>query len=152
MSLCSGELSLRIMDDYGYKWLGEVGEVSSGMTRDFHDISDLLCQTNDSQVKEGLEFWKTTCKQPVLYVCVQEAFFGKDLLDKSKHSRQQGVESGLLEEGQSQVERKHHTTSFLDSSSDPLLSASSSSLQTRPTTAGMNAQSFSSSAQGCFIY
>uniref|UniRef100_A0A4W6DHQ7 Histone-lysine N-methyltransferase 2C n=1 Tax=Lates calcarifer TaxID=8187 RepID=A0A4W6DHQ7_LATCA len=64
---------------------------------------------------------------------LQEAFFGKDLLDKSKQSRQQGVESGLLEEGQGQVERKHPTTSFLDPSSDPLLSASATSLPTRPT-------------------
>ncbi|XP_051258920.1 histone-lysine N-methyltransferase 2C isoform X2 [Dicentrarchus labrax] len=63
---------------------------------------------------------------------LQEAFFGKDLLDKSKQSRQQGVESGLLEEGQSQVVRKHPTTSFLDPSSDPLLSASTTSLSTRP--------------------
>uniref|UniRef100_UPI003AAECAA4 histone-lysine N-methyltransferase 2C isoform X1 n=1 Tax=Centroberyx gerrardi TaxID=166262 RepID=UPI003AAECAA4 len=63
---------------------------------------------------------------------LQEAFFGKDLLDKSKQSRQQGVESGLLEEGQGQAERKHPTTSFLDPSSDPLLSASASSLPTRP--------------------
>ncbi|XP_044075819.1 histone-lysine N-methyltransferase 2C isoform X6 [Siniperca chuatsi] len=66
---------------------------------------------------------------------LQEAFFGKDLLDKSKQSRQQGVESGLLEEGQSQVERKHPTTSFLDPSSDPLLSASTTSLPTRPAAA-----------------
>ncbi|XP_050925963.1 histone-lysine N-methyltransferase 2C isoform X2 [Lates calcarifer] len=66
---------------------------------------------------------------------LQEAFFGKDLLDKSKQSRQQGVESGLLEEGQGQVERKHPTTSFLDPSSDPLLSASATSLPTRPTAA-----------------
>ncbi|XP_038573921.1 histone-lysine N-methyltransferase 2C isoform X5 [Micropterus salmoides] len=66
---------------------------------------------------------------------LQEAFFGKDLLDKSKQSRQQGVESGLLEEGQSQVERKHPTTSFLDPSSDPLLSASTTSLPVRPAAA-----------------
>ena len=66
-----------------------------------------------------------------LYFHVQEAFFGKDLLDKSKQSRQQGVESGLLEEGQNQVERKYQTTSFLDSSSDPLLSASTTSLPSR---------------------
>ncbi|XP_026230304.1 LOW QUALITY PROTEIN: histone-lysine N-methyltransferase 2C [Anabas testudineus] len=66
---------------------------------------------------------------------LQEAFFGKDLLDKSKQSRQQGVESGLLEEGQSQVERKHPATSFLDPSSDPLLSSSTTSLPTRPTAA-----------------
>ncbi|KAM3604228.1 uncharacterized protein V6R79_008192 [Siganus canaliculatus] len=63
---------------------------------------------------------------------LQEAFFGKDLLDKSKQSRQQGVESGLLEEGQSQGERKQVATSFLDPSSDPLLSASATSLPSRP--------------------
>lgn len=63
---------------------------------------------------------------------LQEAFFGKDLLDKSKQSRQQGVESGLLEDGQSQVEKKYHATSFLDQSSDPLLTASASSLPARP--------------------
>nr|XP_057922363.1 histone-lysine N-methyltransferase 2C isoform X2 [Doryrhamphus excisus] len=66
---------------------------------------------------------------------LQEAFFGKDLLDKSKQSRQQGVESGLLEEGQSQVERKRLTTGFLDSSSDPLLSASAASHSNRPVAA-----------------
>lgn len=64
--------------------------------------------------------------------CFQEAFFGKDLLDKSKQSRHQGVETGLLEEGQSQVERKYSTSTFLDPSSDPLLSASTTALPTRP--------------------
>lgn len=60
-------------------------------------------------------------------VChIQEAFFGKDLLDKSKQNRHQGVESGFLEDGQSQVERKHPATSFLGSTSDPLLSATTS--------------------------
>nr|XP_015812352.2 histone-lysine N-methyltransferase 2C isoform X2 [Nothobranchius furzeri] len=57
---------------------------------------------------------------------LQEAFFGKDLLDKSKHSRHQAVESGLLEDGQNHVERKHPVTGFLDTKSSPLLSASSS--------------------------
>ncbi|XP_041659164.1 histone-lysine N-methyltransferase 2C isoform X2 [Cheilinus undulatus] len=66
---------------------------------------------------------------------LQEAFFGKDLLDKSKQSRQKGVESGLLEEGHGQVERRNPTSSFLDPSSDPLLSASASTLPTRPTPA-----------------
>ncbi|XP_068197773.1 histone-lysine N-methyltransferase 2C [Antennarius striatus] len=61
---------------------------------------------------------------------LQEAFFGKDLLDRSKQSRQKGVESSLLEEGQSHVEKKH-PTSFLDPSSDPLLSTSRTSLPTR---------------------
>lgn len=74
----------------------------------------------------------TTKDWPSALCChVQEAFFGKDLLDKSKQSRQQGVESGLLEEGQSQVERKHPATGFLDPSSDPMLSASTTSLSTR---------------------
>ncbi|XP_007559463.1 histone-lysine N-methyltransferase 2C isoform X1 [Poecilia formosa] len=63
---------------------------------------------------------------------LQEAFFGKDLLDKSKQSRQQGVESGLLEDGQSYVERKQPTSGFLDSTSDPLLSASAASIPSRP--------------------
>ncbi|XP_074545267.1 histone-lysine N-methyltransferase 2C isoform X4 [Halichoeres trimaculatus] len=72
---------------------------------------------------------------------LQEAFFGKDLLDKSKQSRQQGVESGLLEEGQSQVERRHPTTTgFLDPSSAPLLSASSSSLPNRPAAAAQTSE------------
>ncbi|XP_068605247.1 histone-lysine N-methyltransferase 2C-like [Brachionichthys hirsutus] len=63
---------------------------------------------------------------------LQEAFFGKDLLDRSKQSRQQqGVGSGLLEEGQSHVEKKH-PTSFRDPSSDPLLSTSKASLPFRP--------------------
>ncbi|KAJ8012094.1 hypothetical protein DPEC_G00065110 [Dallia pectoralis] len=60
---------------------------------------------------------------------LQEAFFGKDLLDKSKQSRQQGVESGLLEEGQAgagpQGDRINRTSSFLVPSSDPLLCAAS---------------------------
>uniref|UniRef100_A0AAV2JQ26 [Histone H3]-lysine(4) N-trimethyltransferase n=1 Tax=Knipowitschia caucasica TaxID=637954 RepID=A0AAV2JQ26_KNICA len=41
---------------------------------------------------------------------LQEAFFGKDLLDKSKQSRQQRTESGFLEDGQSQVERRRPPT------------------------------------------
>ncbi|XP_055007326.1 histone-lysine N-methyltransferase 2C isoform X1 [Boleophthalmus pectinirostris] len=51
---------------------------------------------------------------------LQEAFFGKDLLDKSKQSRQQGAESGFLEEGQSQVERKQPST-FLGRPSNPVV-------------------------------
>ncbi|XP_077954733.1 histone-lysine N-methyltransferase 2C isoform X12 [Gasterosteus aculeatus] len=66
---------------------------------------------------------------------LQEAFFGKDLLDKSKQRRQQGPESGLMDDGQSQGKRKHPTTSFLDPSSDPLLSASATSLPARPAAA-----------------
>ncbi|XP_077470695.1 histone-lysine N-methyltransferase 2C isoform X2 [Stigmatopora argus] len=62
---------------------------------------------------------------------LQEAFFGKDLLDKSKQSRQQGVESGLIEDGQSHLERKRLAAGFLNSSADPLLSATARSLSTR---------------------
>ncbi|XP_046884031.1 histone-lysine N-methyltransferase 2C isoform X4 [Hypomesus transpacificus] len=63
---------------------------------------------------------------------LQEAFFGKDLLDKSKQ-RHQGVESGLLEEGQGQADRKHPTASFLDPASDPLLSAATTPIGARAT-------------------
>ncbi|XP_019734515.1 histone-lysine N-methyltransferase 2C isoform X5 [Hippocampus comes] len=61
---------------------------------------------------------------------LQEAFFGKDLLDKSKQNRQQ--ESGLIDEGQSLLERKRLSAGFLNSSADPLLSAAAPSLATRP--------------------
>lgn len=71
------------------------------------------------------------CLHPEFSFFVKEAFFGKDLLDKSKQSRQQRVETGLLEEGQGQVERKYSASTFLDPSSDPLLSASTT-LPTRP--------------------
>ncbi|KAK0151829.1 Histone-lysine N-methyltransferase 2C [Merluccius polli] len=68
---------------------------------------------------------------------LQEAFFGKDLLDKSKQSRQQAVgSSGLLEEGQGQADRKPPCgggSSFLDPTSDALLSASGAPLPSRPT-------------------
>ncbi|XP_029971030.1 histone-lysine N-methyltransferase 2C isoform X3 [Salarias fasciatus] len=64
---------------------------------------------------------------------LQEAFFGKDLLDKSKQCRQQGAKSGLLEDGQNQAERKHQATRFLDPSADPLLSSSTGALATRTT-------------------
>ncbi|XP_023821321.1 histone-lysine N-methyltransferase 2C isoform X7 [Oryzias latipes] len=63
---------------------------------------------------------------------LQEAFFGKDLLDKSKQSRQHGGESGLLEDGQNQVERRRTNTSVLDSSS--VLNFSATSIPTRPET------------------
>ncbi|XP_072297616.1 histone-lysine N-methyltransferase 2C isoform X2 [Eucyclogobius newberryi] len=59
---------------------------------------------------------------------LQEAFFGKDLLDKSKQSRQRGAESGFLEEGQSQVERKQPST-FLGRPSNTALSIASDNRQ-----------------------
>ncbi|XP_036376198.1 histone-lysine N-methyltransferase 2C [Megalops cyprinoides] len=55
---------------------------------------------------------------------LQEAFFGKDLLDKSKQVRQT-LETGLSDDDRSQADSKPPSaaTSFLDPSSDPLLSA-----------------------------
>lgn len=158
----------------GYKWLGEVGadksEVSSNMTVSFRALFHfgqfswgfnvcwiLSMWHGDVFPKNHVKKGKLTVLEPkcqhreltsALCWHVQEAFFGKDLLDKSKQSRQQGVESGLLEEGQSQVERKRPTTSFLDPSSDPLLSASTTSLSTRPAAARTYTHTFSSPGQG----
>lgn len=160
---------------WGYKWLGEEGadksEVSSNMTVSFRASLFHFGQFSwafnaywiismwhgdvfpKNDVKKGkLTLPEAKCQHGELTraLCchVQEAFFGKDLLDKSKQSRQQGVESGLLEEGQSQVERKHPATSFLDPSSDPLLSASATSLPTRPAAARTYTHYFSSPGQG----
>lgn len=66
---------------------------------------------------------------------VQEAFFGKDLLDKSKQSRQQASEPGLLEDGQTQVERKPNPSSFMGSSSDPMLGVPRANFPLRATAA-----------------
>ena len=73
----------------------------------------------------------------VVVVVAQEAFFGKDLLDKSKQSRQRAAgPTGLLEDGQGQADGKPprgaNSSSFLDPSSDPLLSASAAPLTSRP--------------------
>ncbi|XP_028327720.1 histone-lysine N-methyltransferase 2C isoform X3 [Gouania willdenowi] len=54
---------------------------------------------------------------------LQEAFFGKELLDKSKQSRQQGGESALLEDGQAPPYKRPPTTSF-SHPSEPLMSSS----------------------------
>ncbi|XP_031692125.1 histone-lysine N-methyltransferase 2C isoform X3 [Oncorhynchus kisutch] len=62
---------------------------------------------------------------------LQEAFFGKELLDKSKQSRQAGlVTTGLCEISGAHAETKPRSVnaSFLDPSSDPLLSASSTTI------------------------
>ncbi|XP_016897904.1 histone-lysine N-methyltransferase 2C isoform X2 [Cynoglossus semilaevis] len=66
---------------------------------------------------------------------LQEAFFGKDLLDKSKQSRQQASEPGLLEDGQTQVERKPNPSSFMGSSSDPMLGVPRANFPLRATAA-----------------
>ncbi|XP_063075726.1 histone-lysine N-methyltransferase 2C isoform X2 [Engraulis encrasicolus] len=54
---------------------------------------------------------------------LQEAFFGKDLLDKSKQSRQQGAERGFLEEERVQAGRKTPRPQYMSPSADPLLSS-----------------------------
>uniref|UniRef100_A0A8C8EPH6 Histone-lysine N-methyltransferase 2C n=1 Tax=Oncorhynchus tshawytscha TaxID=74940 RepID=A0A8C8EPH6_ONCTS len=62
---------------------------------------------------------------------LQEAFFGKELLDKSKQSRQAGlVTTGLCEISGAHAETKPRSVnaSFLDPSSDPLLSATSTTI------------------------
>nr|XP_029516882.1 histone-lysine N-methyltransferase 2C-like isoform X7 [Oncorhynchus nerka] len=63
---------------------------------------------------------------------LQEAFFGKELLDKSKQSRQAGlVTTGLCEEisgAHAETKPRRANASFLDPSSDPLLSATSTTI------------------------
>uniref|UniRef100_A0A4W5MHL4 PHD-type domain-containing protein n=1 Tax=Hucho hucho TaxID=62062 RepID=A0A4W5MHL4_9TELE len=63
---------------------------------------------------------------------LQEAFFGKELLDKSKQRRQAGrVTTGLCEENSgahAETKPPSANTSFLDPSSDPLLSATSTTM------------------------
>ena len=58
---------------------------------------------------------------------LQDAFFGKELMDKSKQGRRSGFEPmGLTEEASGlRVETKHPAARFLDPSSDPLLSSAS---------------------------
>ncbi|KAK2895252.1 histone-lysine N-methyltransferase 2C isoform X5 [Channa argus] len=118
------------------------GSVSENLTGKDEGWTEALPDTPVDEMPPGPEVpekikkryrKKKTKLEEAFPTYLQEAFFGKDLLDKSKQSRQQGAESGLLEEGQSRVERNH--SSFLDPSSDPLLSASTTSLSTRPTTA-----------------
>lgn len=130
-----------------FKWLGEARSNMTGSEclslclvsprgplthAEYYLCDTVICFPWVIWRKEKWQFLQEVVTTDTLCFDVQEAFFGKDLLDKSKQSRQQGVESGLLEEGQSQVERKYPTTSFLDPSSDPLLSASAASLPTRP--------------------
>ncbi|XP_055784566.1 histone-lysine N-methyltransferase 2C-like isoform X7 [Salvelinus fontinalis] len=63
---------------------------------------------------------------------LQEAFFGKELLDRSKQSRQAGlVTTGLSEENSgvhAETKPRSVNASFLDPSSDPLLSATSTTI------------------------
>ncbi|XP_071184547.1 histone-lysine N-methyltransferase 2C-like isoform X9 [Salvelinus alpinus] len=63
---------------------------------------------------------------------LQEAFFGKELLDRSKQSRQAGlVTTGHCEENSgvhAETKPRSVNASFLDPSSDPLLSATSTTI------------------------
>ncbi|XP_065150686.2 histone-lysine N-methyltransferase 2C isoform X3 [Paramisgurnus dabryanus] len=52
---------------------------------------------------------------------LQEAFFGKELLDKSKQTKL-AMETGIVDEDSKHTDPKSHNSSFLDSLSDPLLS------------------------------
>ncbi|XP_030629549.1 histone-lysine N-methyltransferase 2C [Chanos chanos] len=61
---------------------------------------------------------------------LQEAFFGKDLLDKSKQSRQETT--GLLEDERTQSDRKQHGANFPNPSADPVLSTEATSLPAKP--------------------
>ncbi|XP_041698132.1 histone-lysine N-methyltransferase 2C isoform X5 [Coregonus clupeaformis] len=116
------------------------GSVSEPPTGKEEGWGEVLPDTPLDETPPGLEVpekikkryrKKKTKLEEAFPTYLQEAFFGKDLLDKSKQSRQQAVESGVMEEGQAragagpQRDRKHPTTSFLDPSSDPLLSAAS---------------------------
>lgn len=146
MSWCSRDLQLHVIEDSSWvsgwgrcwqKWGqqqhdGFRASVSRGplMFAEYSLCDQEWCQERWTD-RSGKEVWSGSWPRALCFH-VQEAFFGKDLLDKSKQSRQQGVESGLLEEGQSQVERKYPTSSFLDHSSDPLLSTSATSLPSRP--------------------
>lgn len=137
---------------FQFKWLGEARSYMTGSVclslslvsslgrlthAEYYLCNTVMCFPWVISRKVKWQFLQEVVTTDTLCFNVQEAFFGKDLLDKSKQSRQQGVESGLLEEGQSQVERKYPTTSFLDPSSDPLLSASATSLPTRPSAGRM---------------
>ncbi|XP_070989710.1 histone-lysine N-methyltransferase 2C-like isoform X2 [Oncorhynchus clarkii lewisi] len=124
------------------------GSVSEPPTGKEEGWGEVLPDTPLEQTPPGLEApekikkryrKKKTKLEEAFPTYLQEAFFGKDLLDKSKQSRQQAVESGLMEEGQAragagpQRDRKQPTTSFLDPSSYPLLSVTSgTSRPTRP--------------------
>ncbi|KAJ8272620.1 hypothetical protein GJAV_G00091360 [Gymnothorax javanicus] len=66
---------------------------------------------------------------------LQEAFFGKELLDRSRQSKQ-ALETGLSDDdrghGPALSDGKPPSASFLDPSSDPMLSAAAASVSTKP--------------------
>lgn len=64
-----------------------------------------------------------------MYV-LQEAFFGKELLDKSKQTKS-ALETRLVEEEASHADSKSQSSSFLDPLSDPLLSTTSTPVSSK---------------------
>uniref|UniRef100_A0A8C1QMJ4 Histone-lysine N-methyltransferase 2C n=1 Tax=Cyprinus carpio TaxID=7962 RepID=A0A8C1QMJ4_CYPCA len=61
---------------------------------------------------------------------LQEAFFGKALLDKSKQTKS-ALETGIVEEEASHADSKSQSSSFLDPLSDPLLSTTSTPISSK---------------------
>lgn len=61
---------------------------------------------------------------------LQEAFFGKALLDKSKQTKLT-METGLVDEEANRSNPKSHKSSFLDSLSDPLLCTTSTPVSSK---------------------
>ncbi|KAI2649197.1 Histone-lysine N-methyltransferase 2C [Labeo rohita] len=61
---------------------------------------------------------------------LQEAFFGKELLDKSKQTKS-ALETRLVEEEASHADSKSQSSSFLDPLSDPLLSTTSTPVSSK---------------------
>ncbi|KAL0157314.1 hypothetical protein M9458_048560, partial [Cirrhinus mrigala] len=59
-----------------------------------------------------------------------EAFFGKELLDKSKQTKS-ALETRLVEEEASHADSKSQSSSFLDPLSDPLLSTTSTPVSSK---------------------
>lgn len=76
--------------------------------------------------------YKNFPKQTDFNVCLsslQEAFFGKDLLDISRQSKMSL--NNLSEESLLMSCKTNQTTNFLDPSSDPLLSSASTPAQAK---------------------
>ncbi|XP_016298872.1 histone-lysine N-methyltransferase 2C-like isoform X4 [Sinocyclocheilus anshuiensis] len=61
---------------------------------------------------------------------LQEAFFGKELLDKSKQTKS-ALETGIVEEESSHADSKSQSSSFLDPLSGPLLSTTSTPVSSK---------------------
>ncbi|ROL51048.1 Histone-lysine N-methyltransferase 2C, partial [Anabarilius grahami] len=73
---------------------------------------------------------KKTKLEEVFPSYLQEAFFGKELLDKSKKTKS-ALETGLVEEEASHADSKSQSSSFLDPLSDPLLSTTSTPVSSK---------------------